>query len=118
MITILIILFLHWVADFVMQSNKMAVGKSSNWEDLLNHTVLYSCVMTIFSIIYAVATESWGMLFFGPITLICHTATDYFTSRLNAKLWQKEKRWEFFVSIGFDQYLHYVQLLLSFYFLS
>lgn len=43
-------------------------------------------------------------------TLVCHTITDYFTSRLNTKLYKANKIHEFFVSIGFDQILHYVQL--------
>jgi len=66
-------------------------------------------------------TTTWyviySLLFMG-ITFICHTATDYFTSRVNAKLWEKGQVHNFFVSIGFDQYLHYIQLFVTFYYLS
>jgi hypothetical protein len=58
------------------------------------------------------------MLLFIPITFICHTATDYYTSRANMILWEKKNVHGFFVSVGFDQFLHYVQLLLTFYLLS
>jgi hypothetical protein len=51
---------------------------------------------------------------FGFITFIFHTITDYFTSRLNSKLWKKGDVHNFFVSIGFDQVLHYVQLFLTY----
>jgi len=44
------------------------------------------------------------------ITFVAHTITDYFTSRLNSKLWAEGKVHWFFVSIGFDQILHYIQL--------
>jgi hypothetical protein len=32
---ILVILFIHWLADFVLQTDKQAKGKSKNWSDLL-----------------------------------------------------------------------------------
>jgi hypothetical protein len=54
------------------------------------------------------------LLLFPIITFIAHTITDYFTSRLNAKLWAKGNVHNFFVSIGFDQYLHYLQLFITY----
>lgn len=41
---ILIIIFTHWVADFVLQTDKQAKGKSKNFEDLFSHTQTYSLV--------------------------------------------------------------------------
>lgn len=32
----------------------------------------------------------------------------------NGSLWEQKKVHEFFVSIGFDQLLHYIQLILTF----
>jgi hypothetical protein len=56
--------------------------------------------------------------YFWLITFVCHTITDYFTSRLNSRLWAKGDVHNFFVSIGFDQVLHYVQLFTTYYLLK
>lgn len=120
---VLIILFIHWIADFVFQTDKMAQGKSKNWSDLLNHTFLYS--MLFFLPMVIIFTYHLGEIdkatvladYFICITFICHTITDYFTSRLNSKLWEQKKVHNFFVSIGLDQFLHFTQLLLTYYLL-
>jgi len=111
---VLWILFIHWVADFVFQTDWQAKNKSSNSEALLNHTFIYSCIWLPFSIINF---GKFGGLFV-LITFVIHTIQDYFTSRLNTKLWKENKVHYFFVSIGFDQFLHFAQLLLTFYLLK
>jgi hypothetical protein len=126
LITIFVVLLTHWVADFILQTDKQAKGKSKNWSDLLAHTVNYSLVWIFVSClligyINKTHTTQWYVLHslaFAGITFVAHTLTDYFTSRLNAKLWAKGDTHTFFVSIGFDQVLHYVQLFLTLYFLS
>lgn len=119
LITILTILFVHWVADFVTQTSWQAQNKSKEWEALLSHTSTYSfCwfipIMCLWPEGYDSAWYILKTLSFIGITLICHTATDYYTSRVNAKLWEEKKVRGFFVSIGFDQWLHYVQLFITF----
>jgi hypothetical protein len=109
---VLLILLLHWVADFVLQTDEQAKGKSKKWSYLLRHTFNYS-------IFVSCAVFGWSMntICFFVITLICHTWQDYFTSRLNAKLWAANKNHLFFVSIGLDQFLHFMQLLITYQFL-
>lgn len=112
------IILIHWIADFVCQSDADAKGKSSNWINLLSHTGIYTLIWIIPVLCYGTMTKcSLSLLLFLPITFICHTATDYYTSKVNSLLWKENKMHEFFVSIGFDQVLHYVQLLLTFYLL-
>ena len=114
---ILVILFIHWFADFVLQTDKQAKGKSKNWSDLLSHTIIYSICWVFLPLIllcFSVENLPQKLLWLIPITFICHTITDYFTSRLNAKLWAKGNVHNFFVSIGFDQYLHYLQLFITY----
>lgn len=108
------ILFIHWVADFVLQTDKQAKGKSKNMLPLLQHTGIYTLVWLIPVIIYM---PGWPGYNFLCITFILHTITDYFTSRLNSKLWSQGKTHNFFVSVGFDQWLHYVQLFLTYLYL-
>jgi hypothetical protein len=57
---------------------------------------------------------------FGVVTLICHTATDYVTSRIVSKKFAKGEygssipNFGAFTIIGIDQVLHYVQLFLTY----
>ena len=44
------ILIVHFVADFIFQTDKQAKGKSKNWSDLLGHTSIYSLVWLIIPI--------------------------------------------------------------------
>lgn len=133
LIEILSILGIHWIADFVFQDEKWALGKSKNWNDLLSHTITYSSFwffISLFLDIYTrITTNKWlfeviDVQLFVLITFICHTTTDYFTSRLNFKLYIKGKfgssipNLGFFTSIGFDQYLHYIQLFLTYWYLT
>lgn len=120
---VLAIILIHWLADFVFQTDKMAKGKSKNWNDLLNHTGTYSVIWLIPIILlfpkdWTTSQYVLTSLSFGGITFIAHTITDYFTSRLNSKLWAKGDVHNFFISIGGDQVLHYTQLLLTYYILT
>jgi hypothetical protein len=115
------IIIIHWVSDFVLQTDKQAKGKSKNWSDLLNHTFIYSMCWSIsfpLWILDDVGTLDYRIFYFILITFICHTITDYFTSRLNSRLWEQKKVHNFFVSIGFDQVLHYIQLFTTYYLLK
>lgn len=115
------ILLFHWIADFVFQTDKMARGKSKEWWPLLSHTLTYSAVMIIaLGILSGINYMKNGetiptsvILHFAWITFIFHTAQDYITSRINSRLHAAGKIHEFFVSIGFDQLLHFIQLLLT-----
>jgi hypothetical protein len=120
---ILGMLFIHWFADFVMQTDWQATNKSKNWKALLSHTYIYSmwffCGMAVLGnlILDLNLSLKFGISFFA-ITFIMHTITDYFTSRLNTKLWNNKKVHNFFVSVGFDQWLHYAQLFGTYYLLT
>lgn len=83
------------------------------------HVLSYSVVWLLVCNAYSVVTGNYLIVAFFPIiTFITHWLIDYVTSRINSKLWQAKKTHLFFVSIGFDQLLHYTQLILTFYFLT
>lgn len=119
-ITIFTILIVHWIADFILQTDKQAKGKSSNWSDLITHTFVYSVswlvpiVMLLDGNGYSAEILIKNAFLFSFITFICHTVTDYFTSRLNKYLLAKGDHHNFFVSVGFDQLLHYFQLFITY----
>lgn len=99
---IIYLLFLHWLADFVLQSDYIAQNKSKNNKALSFHCVVYYLVFLFGTLNF------WFALGLGLI----HFPVDYITSRLNAKLYKAGKNHEFFVSIGFDQFIHMVTILL------
>lgn len=122
---IFFILIIHWIADFILQTSYEAENKSKNFKALLSHTFTYSTCW--FIILFPLGiyrpneTTEWYVVScftFIVITFILHTITDYYTSRLNSKLWASKQVHNFFVSIGGDQILHYVQLFLTYYFIT
>jgi len=102
--TIVYIMIVHWIADFVMQTDEMAKGKSSSNKWLLIHTTTYTVVMSVLTLnpIYAVVN---GAL---------HTVVDYATSRWSSRLWAKGDVHNFFVVIGLDQLIHVVTLIATY----
>ena len=118
MIYAFIIIFIHWFADFVMQSDWQAKNKSKNNRALTGHVLTYSALWIPPVLLYSAITGNIAILLFPLITFVCHWITDYFTSRLNTKLWTQGDVHNFFVSVGFDQVLHYGQLFLTFYLLT
>lgn len=113
------LLITHFIGDFLLQSNWMALNKSKNWRALCIHCFCYSLCFF------------WLGFTFIWITFITHLIVDSLTSRLTSKLWFIElaprgnlhksrwpffanvsmtKRHWFFVMIGLDQLIHYMVL--------
>lgn len=114
---IILIVFLHWLLDFVCQTDWMAKNKSKNNNALIAHTLIYTLIYTLGWLPFSIILFGGNGWIFLLVTYICHTFTDYWTSRLNTYLWNKGDVHNFFVSVGFDQFLHYLQLYLTVYLL-
>jgi hypothetical protein len=88
------IIIIHWIADFVLQDEKWALGKSKNWSDLLSHTWTYSLIWFVCGVIYAIINSDtyiqWSVTKFFLIIFITHTIIDYITSRVVSKRFEKE----------------------------
>lgn len=108
------LLLTHFIGDFLLQSNWMALNKSKSWNALLSHTGLYALCFLPLGLRFALAT------------FVLHTLTDAVTSRITSKLWFMERslmgtnlwffkrdnsRHWFFVVIGLDQLIHGITLL-------
>ena len=100
---ILSLIFTHWVADFAFQSDSMAIKKSSSNIWLGFHVMTY-----IIAFLWV-----WNVQFLVANALI-HFGVDYVTSRATSYLWGKEDRHNFFVMIGFDQFIHISTLILTY----
>jgi len=115
---VLYILIVHWFADFVLQTHHMSTRKSTSNYYLTMHVTIYSFV-TIFlwSLLFPFTelTVSFNGFLLSLVSIfVMHWITDYFTSRWTSRLYKEERFHDFFVVIGFDQVLHYTQLLLTF----
>ena len=117
MITLGILLILHFMADFVLQNDWMATNKSKNVWALTVHVLVYTG-MFAFALLFihdSVGLNyyvSWKQfwLFVGMLAGL-HFITDALTSRITSDLWAKGERHWFFVMIGLDQLLHVWQLI-------
>lgn len=97
------ILLLHFVMDFICQSDWMALGKSSKWWPLFWHVLIYS---SAFGYVWGPEMFLW--------TFVTHFVTDYFTSRWTTNLFKRGERHDFFVIIGLDQLIHATTLTLTY----
>ena len=101
---IFLVIWLHFIGDFIFQSDWMAQNKSKSWGALAIHSGAYIIPFVV------------GMLFgiFPPLyvaaQLALHFAVDAVTSRINAYLYPRNTHW-FFVGIGFDQAVHLTLLI-------
>ncbi len=93
---VVLLLFIHWFADFFCQTDGMALNKSKSFKWLSIHSAVYSAPFFLFGVEY------------GIFMFITHMIIDGITSRVSAYLWKTEQRHWFFTNIGFDQWIHYV----------
>jgi len=107
----ILIMFSHWVADFLCQARYIAEGKGKNNWILFLHCVIYSLVM------FFGASIMIGFIpaaIFAGINFILHFIVDYFTSRISSKFYKSGNTYLFFSTIGFDQFLHTCCLYITF----
>lgn len=95
------LIWIHFIADFIFQTDKMAINKSSSWKWLFIHVFIYSIPFCIFGYKYA------------AINFVAHFITDAISSRITTYLWGQQARHWFFVVIGADQALHVTALFLT-----
>lgn len=122
---VILVLIVHFIADFLFQDPKWATEKSTSIKALLKHTGTYSIVTGVsmwlgFIVMYGDAIGTYGLLlWYSIIAFIFHTITDFITSKIVSKKFGKKQfgtpipNTGAFSVIGFDQLLHYIQLLIT-----
>ena len=116
----MLVIFSHWVADFVFQTHWMAVNKSKSNIALGCHVLVYTVVIGLLLGIPLYVYGNIPYIVLGTwvtVNGILHFITDYTTSRITSKLWAKQDYHNFFVVIGFDQVIHYTCLFVTIIFL-
>jgi hypothetical protein len=95
------VVWLHFLGDFILQSDKMAQNKSKSIKWLSAHVCVYTIPLLLLG---------WK---FALINGLAHWVVDFFTSKATTKLWEKKEVHYFFVVVGADQALHLTILLLT-----
>lgn len=96
---IILLVILHYIGDFLLQTDNMAINKSSSNKWLFYHVVTYSIPFVLINPVYAALN---GLL---------HWFTDYYTSRIAKHYYTNNNRSMFFKVIGLDQTIHIVTLV-------
>lgn len=94
---IITLIWLHFLSDFVLQTDRMALNKSSSNRWLFYHVATYTLP---FAAVFP------HQPLFVLLNGFLHFAIDYMSSRATKRSWEEKKRHLFFVEIGFDQALH------------
>lgn len=108
----LMILLIHFLADFGLQTHDQATKKSYDNKALMQHVGVYSIIW-----FFAVLMYTGSFLIstaFALVTFATHYATDYWTSRISKPFFEKGDFHNGFVVVGFDQMIHYVTLYFTF----
>ncbi len=110
--TAVLILLLHFIGDFALQSSKMAVNKATSLRWLSIHVAVYTSVLLagMLLLLGPHVTTLYYVLANGAL----HWVTDYFTSRLNARFYAANQLRFYYCGIGADQLIHHTCLLLSY----
>lgn len=115
--TLFFILIVHYIADFVFQTNDQALNKSTSSKYLAAHVFTYSLTWFFAASIFLFKDPIIG-LSFACITYGIHFLTDFITSRIVKHFFDKKDFHNGFCVIGIDQILHYVQLFLTYEYLA
>lgn len=94
---------IHFVADFVLQTDAQAKAKSRSNVALTAHVATYTAILLVCT----------AQPLFALVNGALHWATDWVTSRINARLWAAGRVHDFFVGVGADQLIHTVTLGLT-----
>lgn len=98
---LILIFFMHYIGDFLLQTRWMGENKSKNMKALLFHILVYTLWLFPLGVEFAIANG------------ILHLITDFITSRLSSRAYKNNNMSQFWAIIGADQLIHIVTLLLT-----
>lgn len=129
LIGVLIIIWSHYIGDFVMQLDQMARNKSKCNKALRSHIYWYTATLFVgavflFNNTNNITTAISMASVFAVVNGVVHFYIDYVTSRVGSKKYAagqlgstKFPNFGFYSVIGLDQALHYTVLFITYYFL-
>lgn len=114
----ILILIIHFLADFALQTHEQATkkGESNKW--LFYHVGTYTLIWSVVYMTLPIQSEypllHW--LTFSLFIGIPHFLVDWVTSRVGKPFWKSGDLHNGFVVVGADQVIHYLCLIAVFYF--
>jgi NhaP-type Na+/H+ or K+/H+ antiporter len=116
LIVLCYLLLVHYIADFIVQSQKSAENKSHSFRALWEHIFSYYAFSLVSICLPALLisptnTLNIGLIYYVACVSVLHMITDFFTSKFNAKMYKSKKTKLFWVGIGGDQLLHQIQII-------
>ena len=113
-IVLLSIIWLHFFADFMLQTDRMAQNKSKSNIWLTTHIIYYTLpFLFLFGGTMLATTGSFVGIWYALLNGALHWITDYVSSRKTSELWAKGDTHNFFVVVGADQAIHLSTLILN-----
>jgi len=109
---VLLIGFIHWISDFIFQTDDMANNKGKSIKWLSFHVFTYSLLTTMGWAAFTQNPEDLFMVFL--ITFSTHWVTDFFTSKATGYFYLKQEWRNFFNVVGLDQLIHLTTLMLTY----
>lgn len=120
MLSFLLIIWGHYVADFVFQLDRMAKNKSKSVSALKEHIYWYSFILFLFAIFIFKFNIVLAILYV-LVNGISHYYVDKYTSKITSRLYAKGKmgadkfpNFGFYSIIGLDQAIHMTILIVSY----
>jgi hypothetical protein len=112
---LILILFVHFLADFVFQRRKVGNNKHKSILFLAEHCFVY---LIIFLCLLISFFDCIPIAIFSLINFGLHFIVDFITSKLSYYFYRRmnsEKK--FWTTIGFDQFLHVAALIITAYYI-
>lgn len=114
------IFILHFFGDFVFQTDRMAVNKSSSMSTLTQHVLVYTFTLIFMAFwmlpfITVPSVLPAKCVLWAAINGIIHFGVDLITSRAAKLEWERGDKHMFFVIIGLDQLVHLITLFGTFF---
>lgn len=120
---LVLLMFFHFVCDFILQKPSWAKNKSNSSKELFKHVSMYTLIFIIPCLIFSFNLIQ--IVSFLLITFQLHFIIDEYTSKITSNQFkelnnQKDSLPNFgpFTTIGFDQFLHFISLVFTYYFIT
>ena len=106
------VMFIHWIGDFVCQTQWMAENKSNRVWPLTVHVATYTATIWA-GLVFA---SHWHIIAITQMALLnggLHWITDFCTSKFTSYFKREHNIHAFFATIGFDQFIHISCLMIT-----